>query len=78
MHMTQAALGVLMPLWEFGGLRGNSPMEAFYVRCDASVNPPETVALGQVFMEVGVAIAAPGEFIVFRLGRKEGVTEVLE
>ncbi len=78
MHMTQVALGVLMPLWEQGVLRGTSPVEAFYVRCDDSVNPPEAIAQGQVLMEVGVAVAAPAEFIVFRLGRKEGVTEVLE
>jgi hypothetical protein len=31
-----------------------------------------------LFVEVGVAIAAPAEFVVFRLGRDEGVVEVLE
>jgi hypothetical protein len=53
-----------------GGLRGETPEEAFTVRCDASTNPPEEVALGRVWLEVGVAIAAPAEFIVFRLGSR--------
>jgi phage tail sheath protein FI len=42
------------------------------------VNTPDTIAEGQVICEVGVAVAAPAEFIVFRLGRKEGVVQVVE
>jgi hypothetical protein len=78
LQVTQIAFGVLLPLFESGALRGERPEEAFYVRCDASVNPPEAVARGQLLIEVGVAVAAPMEFIVFRLGRREGVVEVLE
>jgi hypothetical protein len=78
LQVTQAALGVLLPVFESGGLRGERPEEAFYVRCDASVNPPECVADGRLVVEVGVAIAAPAEFIVFRVGRRDGVVEVLE
>jgi len=36
------------------------------------------VNAGQVLGEGGVAIAAPAEFIVFRVGRREAVLEVLE
>jgi hypothetical protein len=78
LQITQIAFGVLIPLFESGALRGDRPEEAFYVRCDASVNPPEAVARGELLIEVGVAVAAPMEFIVFRLGRREGVVEVLE
>jgi phage tail sheath protein FI len=67
-----------MPLFESGALRGTRPEEAFYVRCDSTINPPEAVAEGQLLIEVGVAVAAPAEFIVFRIGRREGVVEVLE
>jgi hypothetical protein len=77
-QVTQSVLGVLMPMFESGGLRGSTPAEAFYVRCDASLNPPASVEIGLLVCEVGVAVAAPAEFIVFRLGRKEGVVEVVE
>ena len=48
------------------------------MRCDASNNPREAIEQGRLLVEVGVAIAAPAEFIIFRVGRKEGVVEVLE
>ena len=34
--------------------------------------------VGRLTCEVGVALAAPAEFIVFRVGRREGVVEVVE
>jgi phage tail sheath protein FI len=77
-QVTQIVLNVLMTLFRTGALRGATPAEAFYVRCDASINPPESVADGRLYVDVGVAIAAPAEFVVFRLGREEGVVEVLE
>jgi hypothetical protein len=77
-QITQAVLGVLVPIFNAGALRGETPEQAFYVRCDDTNNPPETVAAGQVLCEVGVAIAAPAEFIVFRVGRREAVIDVLE
>jgi len=78
LQVTQAAFAVLLPIFESGALRGSRPEEAFYVRCDARVNPPESIALGELIVEVGVAVAAPAEFLVFRVGRREGVIEVLE
>jgi hypothetical protein len=77
-QVTQALLGVLVPLQQAGAFRGQSAAESFYVRCDERNNPPDQVENGVMLCEVGVAIAAPAEFIVFRLGRSEGVVEVLE
>ena len=77
-QITQAILGILVPLFNAGALRGDTAEQAFFVRCDDSNNPPDTLAAGQVLCEVGVAIAAPAEFIVFRVGRREAVVEVLE
>jgi hypothetical protein len=77
-QITQSVVGVLMTMFNSGGLRGAQPSDAFYVRCDTSVNTPDTIAEGQVICEVGVAVAVPAEFIVFRLGRKEGVVQVIE
>ena len=78
LQITQIAYGVLFPIFESGALRGERPDEAFFIRCDDSVNPPESITEGRLVVEVGVAIAAPMEFIVFRLGRREGVVEVVE
>jgi hypothetical protein len=77
-QVLQAVMAVLQAMFEQGGLRGDQPSDAFFVRCDTSVNTPETIAQGQVICDVGVAVAAPGEFIVFRLGRQEGVVQVVE
>lgn len=77
-HMTQAALGVLMELFQQGALRGEAPEQAFYVRCDESNNPPDRIALGQVVCELGVAIAAPAEFVVFRVSRDDALLAVEE
>jgi hypothetical protein len=78
LQITHTAFAVLLPLFESGALRGSRPEEAFYVRCDGRNNPPEAVDRGELLVEVGVAVAAPAEFIAFRLGRREGVIEVLE
>lgn len=77
-QITQAMFGILVPIFNAGALRGNTAEQAFYVRCDDTNNSPDTIAAGQVLCEVGVAIAAPAEFIVFRVGRREAVVEVLE
>jgi hypothetical protein len=49
-----------------GALRGRTPAEAFYVRCDADTNPPGARAAGIVVTEIGLAATAPGEFVVVR------------
>ena len=78
LQISQALTGYLLTLYHQGVLLGSSPQEAFFVRCDTRLNPPENIALGIVTCEVGVALAAPAEFIVFRLGRHEGVVEIEE
>lgn len=50
-----------------GALRGGSPEEAFYVKCNAETNPPEERDSNQLTAEVGLAPAKPFEFIVVRL-----------
>jgi uncharacterized protein len=77
-QITQALLAILVPIFNAGALRGDTPEQAFYVRCDDSNNDAGSVNAGQVLCEVGVAIAAPTEFIVFRVGRREAIVEVLE
>jgi phage tail sheath protein FI len=50
-----------------GSLRGRTPREAFYVKCDAETNPPESRADGKIVTEVGLAPNGPLEFIVVHL-----------
>lgn len=50
-----------------GALAGPPDEEAFYVKCDAETNPPETRELGMVVTEIGLRPAAPAEFIVIRI-----------
>jgi phage tail sheath protein FI len=58
-----------------GALRGRSAEEAFYVRCDASLNPAEVRELGMVVTEVGLAPLVPGEFVVVRFTQGRGNRE---
>jgi len=64
-----AAASFLTRLWREGALLGATPEEAFFVRCDETLNPPEQIAAGQVVVEVGIALVRPAEFVVFRLAQ---------
>lgn len=60
----------MLRIWKSGALFGDSPEEAFYVRCDDELNPPESIDAGYVVCEVGLAPAKPAEFVVFRVAQK--------
>ena len=53
-----------------GYFAGKSPTESYYVICDESNNPEESVAQGLLYIDVGLAIARPAEFVVFRFAQK--------
>jgi phage tail sheath protein FI len=57
----------LEDLFERGALDGRTPEEAFYVKCDGETNPREVLDAGRVVAEVGLALAAPAEFVVVRV-----------
>ena len=59
-------------LWHNGALFGLTPQEAFYVKCDEELNPPEVRDLGMVVTEIGVAIVRPAEFVIFRITQSTG------
>lgn len=60
----------LLNVWKSGALFGDTPEEAFYVRCDDELNPPESIDAGYVTIELGLAPAKPAEFVVFRVSQK--------
>jgi hypothetical protein len=71
-RITRNVTAFLNNVWRSGALFGSTPAEAFYVRCDASLNPPEVRDLGQVITEIGVATVQPAEFVVFRISQWSG------
>jgi hypothetical protein len=54
-------------LFRQGALKGSTPQEAFYVKCDETINPPEVRDAGLVITEIGLAPALPNEFIVVHI-----------
>ena len=50
-----------------GGLRGATEAEAFFVKIDTENNPQSSIELGEVNIEVGVALQYPAEFVVINL-----------
>jgi phage tail sheath protein FI len=53
-----------------GGLRGATSADAFFVKVDAENNTADSIALGEVHIEVGVALEYPTEFVVISLSQK--------
>jgi hypothetical protein len=70
-QLSQSAERLLRPLWEAGGLRGLTAQEAYYVKCDETLNTPAVISSGEVRMEIGVALEYPAEFIIIRVTQFE-------
>jgi phage tail sheath protein FI len=73
----KAALGsFLTNFWAQGGLVGATPAEAYYVRCDESINPQSLIDNGELHIEIGVALQRPAEFVIVKIGQFNGNTTV--
>lgn len=68
--------GLLNDYWAKGGLAGATAREAFYVKCDSTINTPTTIAAGELHIEVGVALQRPAEFVIIKIGQINGGTTV--
>jgi phage tail sheath protein FI len=62
----------LRTVWRDGALFGSSPAEAFYVKVDDELNPPESRDLGRLIIEIGMAPVKPAEFVIFRISQWAG------
>jgi len=71
-RITRSVSDFLLLQWREGGLFGDTPAKAFFVKCDADTNPPEVREAGQVVTEIGVAIVKPAEFVIFRIQQITG------
>lgn len=70
--------GFLTRVWRDGALFGATADEAFSVRVDEELNPPEVRALGQLVIEVKLYPVTPAEFVVFRVIQQPGGPTVEE
>jgi phage tail sheath protein FI len=62
----------LMTLTQADQLQSSIPDEAFFVVCDETNNTPQTVALGEIHIAVGVALSSPAEFIIIEISQHQG------
>lgn len=62
----------LREVYRTGALFGSNPSEAFYVKCDDELNPPESRDLGRLVIEVGLSPVKPAEFVIFRISQWAG------
>ncbi|MGQ0778515.1 MAG: phage tail sheath family protein [Pseudonocardiales bacterium] len=53
-------------LFQRGALKGRTPDEAFFVKCDNETNSSDVIDAGMVVTQIGVAPTTPAEFIIVR------------
>lgn len=59
-------------LWRQGMLKGETPEQAFFVKCDSETNPEDVIAAGQVVTTIGLSVVKPAEFVVIRISQQAG------
>jgi phage tail sheath protein FI len=62
----------LTGVWREGALFGATTDQAFFVKCDEELNPPDVRDRGQLFIDIGLAPVKPAEFVIFRLSQWAG------
>lgn len=68
-RVRQTISNFLTAVWEDGALMGNTPDEAFYVKCDRSTMTQNDIDNGRLICEIGIAPVKPAEFVVFRISQ---------
>lgn len=56
--------------WVSNRLLGDSPKQAYFVRCDRSTMTQNDLDNGRLICLIGVAVLKPAEFVIFRIGQK--------
>lgn len=64
--------------WLAGALVGDKEEHAYFVKCDEENNPPESVLVGRVITDIGIAPSKPAEFVIFRIEQFDGGSDVSE
>lgn len=55
--------------WKRGGLMGEKPEKAYFVRCDRTTMTQNDLDNGRLVCLIGVAPVKPAEFVIFRIGQ---------
>jgi phage tail sheath protein FI len=71
-RVTRDVSAFLRTVWRSGALFGTTPEQAFYVKCDEELNPPEVRDQGQLIVEIGMSPVKPAEFVIFRISQWAG------
>jgi hypothetical protein len=74
--LAQTIGSVLGEFHRRGAFAGAREADSFFVTCDDRLNTPQSIALGQLVAEVGVAPAEPLEFIMVRIVQTADGVEV--
>ncbi|MEA2220737.1 MAG: uncharacterized protein QOJ35_3363 [Solirubrobacteraceae bacterium] len=62
--------GFLNAAWREGALQGDTPAQAYFVRCDAAINDARALSRGEIVLEIGLAVRRPGTFRVLRISHR--------
>jgi hypothetical protein len=65
-------------MYSRGALAGARPEDGFFVKIDEELNPEEARDNGVLMAQIGVAPAAPLEFLIVRLIVGHGIVDVTE
>jgi phage tail sheath protein FI len=68
-NIRRAVEDFLLNEWQRGGVLGDKPEKAFFVRCDRSTLTQNDLDNGRLICLVGVAPLKPAEFVIFRIGQ---------
>ena len=69
-EITTQLTNFLLGLYQGGYFAGSTPEDAFFVICNSTNNPQNTIDQGIVFCDVGIACNKPAEYLVFRFSQK--------
>ena len=58
--------------WRKGALVGDTPAQAYFVRCDEGLNDERARMHGDVVVEIGLAVRRAGDFRVLRISHNNG------
>lgn len=56
--------------WRNGVMRGTTPEDAFFVKCDRSTMTQDDIDNGRLVGQIGVALIKPAEFVVLRIAQQ--------
>jgi phage tail sheath protein FI len=77
-RITQSVTAFLTRVWRDGGLMGQKPEQAFFVKCDQTTMTQDDIDNGRLIMLVGIAPVKPAEFVIIRIGQWAGGSMVQE